>query len=104
MQSYRWPGNVRELHGVVERMYILSGNSTLTLQDLPQDIAQLLPRLAGAALAENASSQLNRIEADAIRVALTQSNLNLSQIAARLGISRTTLYRRMKSHGIERSH
>ncbi len=102
MQNYHWPGNVRELHGVLERMYILSGNPTLTLQDLPDDIGQLVTNMQDSSPVDNARPNLDQIEADAIRTALSQSSFSLSQIATQLGISRTTLYRRMKSYGIER--
>ncbi len=102
MQRYHWPGNVRELNGVVERMYILSRNPALTLQDLPDDISQLVADSREPESVDNTGSQLTQIEAEAIRSTLSHSNLNLTDIAAQLGISRTTLYRRMKSYGIER--
>ena len=102
MQSYHWPGNVRELHGVLERMYILSGNPTLTLQDLPDDIGRLVPNVLDPQAVGNAEVKLDDLEANAIRSALAKSNVTLAQIAAQLGISRTTLYRRMKAYGIER--
>lgn len=103
MQRYHWPGNVRELNGVVERMYILSRSPMLTLQDLPDDIALLLANSPEPNPTDGTGPQLTEIEAEAIRSALSQQDLNLSEIASRLGISRTTLYRRMKSYGIERS-
>ena len=102
LQNYPWPGNVRELHGVLERMYILSGDPVLTSRDLPSDISQLVGDAPESVRAKNATAQLDQIEADAIRAALSQSKLSLSDIATQLGISRTTLYRRMKSYGIKR--
>jgi transcriptional regulator with PAS, ATPase and Fis domain len=101
MEHYHWPGNVRELHGVLERMYILSGNPTLTLQDLPRDIDQLAT-VQGSRVVATANQKLDQIEANAIRSVLAQSGSSLSQIARQLGISRTTLYRRMKMYDIAR--
>ena len=102
MQGHHWPGNVRELHGVLERMYILSGNPALTLLDLPRDISRHITAKPESSSIDNAAARLDEIEADAIRSALARPGFNLSQISAQLGISRTTLYRLMKSYGIER--
>lgn len=103
MHNYHWPGNVRELHGVIERMYILSGDTMLKVHDLPDEISRALAANTEPRQHEGTETSLDELEVIAIRNALSQSGHSLTQVASRLGISRSTLYRRMKDYGISRS-
>jgi len=100
--AYRWPGNVRELRHAVERAVIMSPGDKLELHEL-------LPVSAPASStnAESAGTphelqtlDLDSLERQAIVTALKRHNGNVSHAARSLGITRTSLYRRMEKHGL----
>jgi transcriptional regulator with PAS, ATPase and Fis domain len=90
LQSHRWSGNVRELQNVIERAVIMSDSPLLQ----PQDIE--LP----AAQSDTPASPLEAAEEQTIRTALARHGGNLTLVAKELGISRPTLYARLKKYGI----
>jgi DNA-binding NtrC family response regulator len=93
--GYHFPGNVRELENLLERAYALGAREQITLGDLPALSAGTptvappgeLPRLADA-------------ERELILRALRQYDNDKDRAALALGISRRTLYRRLKSYGL----
>jgi len=95
LENHLWPGNVRELRAVIESMYVLSENDLLTSADLPPDLAvtRAPPPAAMQTIAE--------LERDAIRRELAAQAGNRSRVARSLGISRSTLYRKLVEYGIE---
>jgi DNA-binding NtrC family response regulator len=94
MMSYDWPGNVRELENAVERAVILSSDSCIRRCDLPQD------RLTSAA-APRQSQTLKDLEQQHIIRVLAQCGDNYSRAARTLGISRATLYNKMKEYQLK---
>jgi DNA-binding NtrC family response regulator len=98
--AYPWPGNVRELQHAVERAVVLAEGEALE----PADFALAAPPgMAGAppALAdEPATLDLERIEREAIRRALSKHGGNISRAAAELGLTRKSLYRRIEKYGL----
>ncbi|MCA9569087.1 MAG: sigma 54-interacting transcriptional regulator [Myxococcales bacterium] len=97
MVAYDWPGNVRELRNVVQAAMALGTGPRLTLADLP-------PELRGEGPPEPhepAVQAVRREDRAEILEALVQARGNRSRAAARLGISRTTLWRRMKVLGLD---
>jgi transcriptional regulator of acetoin/glycerol metabolism len=99
LEAHAWPGNVRELHGVVESMYVLSDSDELTPADLPEGFALSRVVEAGALPAE-APRSISRMARAAIEAELAANGNNLSEVARRLGISRSTLYRKIKRYGL----
>ncbi|WP_029014499.1 sigma-54-dependent transcriptional regulator [Niveispirillum irakense] len=104
--SYRWPGNVRALRHAVERAMILSGGDQLDAEDfsLPSTAGQgrtvpEAPAAANGALVLD-TLDLEAVEREAIRRALTKHQGNISHAATDLGITRASLYRRMEKHGL----
>lgn len=105
LQQYNWPGNVRELINVVERAVVLSRRSIITPDDLPEQVRRgrqpsdntLAPRGGLNPL----KSALADPERQIILEALEANGWNRQNTAAMLGINRTTLYKKMKRHGIE---
>jgi transcriptional regulator of acetoin/glycerol metabolism len=96
--EYPWPGNVRELENAVERAKICSRGEVIEESALPAEIRHrgaAAPRRGGS-FGERAAN----LEADRIRESLVHSGWNRTETAARLGVSRVTLWRRMKQLGI----
>ena len=95
---YRWPGNVRELGNVIEYCVTMVAGDTITLGNLPQRVKEEpKPETKGYAL------NLKELEREAITKALTlaDSEGHKDDAANLLGISRATLYRKIKEYGIE---
>lgn len=96
LQEYRWPGNVRELKNSLESMVVLTKNTVLDLEDLPSQI-EIRKSEKSPSLVE---LNLKKREKEAIESALKQAAGNKCQAAELLGISRRTLYRKLKEYGL----
>lgn len=94
-KHYTWPGNVRELRNTVERMMVLAKGDRLTLADIPENI---LNEHVTIGTPINPISEKD--EATRIRVVLNTSK-NKTEAARKLGIPLRTLYRRLKTYGIQ---
>jgi DNA-binding NtrC family response regulator len=93
LTAWSWPGNVRALKNAVERAVILSDGNVLHPEDFP-----LAER--GAALDLMAEGSLADREKATIERALEQHRRNISHAAEALGLTRTSLYRRMQKYGL----
>ena len=92
LQRCRWSGNVRELQGCIEKAVILSENELIQPADLQIRASELMD-------AQHVESLVD-VEEQAIRNAIKRYGGNLSLVAKSLGISRPTLYNRLKKYGI----
>ena len=97
MLAYPWPGNVRELENVIERAVALADSPELTPDDLPPQVRErrTADLLAGA-LARNLT--LDDIEREYITRVLEAEGGNKTRAAARLGLDRKTLYRKLEEY------
>ena len=117
LASYDWPGNVRQLQNALFRAAVLCDGDALTRADFPQ-IAQLSNgRPAGGVVTGGAASgagitlfradgnlrALEEIEADVIRLAIGHYRGRMTEVARRLGIGRSTLYRKLGELGIDQN-
>ena len=130
LAAYDWPGNVRQLENAVFRAVVLADHDELTVTEFPQVAAQVdgfdvrIPPIAAVQpaaprldreivrvevrdpnvlplLDENGDVQtLEKLEADTIRFALGHYRGQMSAMARKLGIGRSTLYRKMKEYGL----
>ncbi len=116
--SYAWPGNVRQLQNALFRAAVLCDGDALTRADFPQ-IAQLaggpgpmsaLPQhrhvdAGGVTLfrPDGNLRALDEIEADVIRLAIGHYRGRMTEVARRLGIGRSTLYRKLGELGIDQN-
>ena len=95
LHAYSWPGNVRELRNVVIRAAVFATSREIAVADLPDDFENT----TFSANLQNLAS-LPDLERTAIVKALEESRGHQQKAAARLGISRRTLQRRIKSYGL----
>lgn len=95
--AYSWPGNVRELRHAIERAVIVGDSEEL----LPEDFA--LRARASAPGAEGPASKgpLACLEREAIERCLERQGGNISRAAEELGLSRASLYRRIRKYGLQ---
>jgi transcriptional activator for dhaKLM operon len=99
LRAYPWPGNVRELESVMERAALLCERQPIDPSHLPETIRQRRAIVPGKPLTEPVHS-LMEAERLAILSAGRAASGNLSEAARLLGIGRTTLWRKIKEHGI----
>jgi DNA-binding NtrC family response regulator len=105
--NYEWRGNVRELENIIERMVILSESDYLTMEDLPEKIADrdLTDQMEETRLPEDGfsfSHAVNEYERQLIINALEKSDWVKNRAAKLLNMNRTTLVEKIKKQGIER--
>lgn len=97
--QYHWPGNIRELENAVEHAFILCRGGLIEPRHLPEPLRGMAPGPrefpTGATLAD--------IEARVIREALARNDGKKLATARELGINKTTLWRKMKRLGLDRS-
>jgi transcriptional activator for dhaKLM operon len=105
LRAYSWPGNVRELEATLERVLHMTEKSVLTLADLPAVVAQ---SLASVSASPTPTARLYdrhaAAERDAILRAGREAGGHLGRAAERLGVSRATLWRKMKLYGLTKEH
>lgn len=92
LMLHPWYGNIRELEHAIEKAIIICDNAIL-----PAELFQLTRR---SDTPEASASTLEEMEMQMIRKTLDKCNGNLSAVAAQLGITRQTLYNKMKKYGI----
>ena len=95
--AYSYPGNVRELQNIIERAVALAEGETLTLADLPLDLQEY------AVVPDVRWSTLEETEKEHIRKVLVFTNSHLAESARILALPRTTLWRKMKKYGLNKS-
>ncbi len=102
-QAHTWPGNIRQLHNVLRTALALADGAAISTLHLTQDfideISQNKPNLA-AGIATANPLDLDDLTNQAIRQAMHTEAGNVSAVARQLGISRNTLYRKLKAMGI----
>lgn len=96
---YPWPGNIREIEAVMERAALLFEGPQIEVENLPPAIATRSALVKGKSVAQPIQT-LVEAEKSAILLATQAAHGNLTRAAQSLGISRTTLWRKMKELGI----
>jgi DNA-binding NtrC family response regulator len=103
LSTYDWSGNVRELENVLERAIILANHNLIMPEDLPPYIyagANHATPDSAALQEETADQPLEQVEKRHILQTLEKYEWNQKQASEALGISTTTLWRKLKTYGI----
>ena len=101
LMAHDWPGNVRELENVIERAFVLCREGEITLQHLPEELTAH-GREAAPGLEMRAARDL--LDARTIQAALKETGYHRLAAAKRLGIHKTTLFRKIKKLRITLPH
>ena len=99
--GFAWPGNVRQLRNVLRTLAALCDGGRIGLEDLPAMIRQVRP-LPAVTIEEPSEHPLDDAERLALLNALEQTRWHMTNTAEQLGVSRNTLYRKLRKHGIAR--
>jgi DNA-binding NtrC family response regulator len=94
LSAWDWPGNVRALRHAVERAVILSDSEFLGMEDFPFCVPTVEEVSAAG------GSRLASVEKMEVERALAQHGGNIARAARALGLTRTSLYRRIEKHGL----
>jgi len=94
--THHWPGNVRELENAVERAVVLAKGTYIRPEDLPELLQVNVLKLREP----GAPKSLQSLERDHVLAVLTKCNGNKFKAAKMMGISRSTLYSKIKKHGL----
>jgi two-component system, NtrC family, response regulator HydG len=97
LQAYAWPGNVRELQNCIERAAVLSRNGLITPEELAPSV------LSGSSSPGKPFGTLEEVERRHIEMVLAAAGGNRARAAKVLGISTTTLWRRLKELDLDRA-
>lgn len=102
--THPWPGNIRQLHNVIRTAIALSDGEWMTIDCLTQDFLDEMHSPATLKARETLpaveASSLTDITAEAIQRAMQKHHGNISAVARTLGMSRNTLYRKLKALGL----
>jgi DNA-binding NtrC family response regulator len=115
LRSYSWPGNVRQLKNCLERAVILANNGRISISELPPEVVRppvpmplaATPSQPGAPtefapIPTSSPTSLRDVERQQILSALEQTGWHRGKTAEILGISPSTLYRRLRDYNLER--
>jgi sigma-54 dependent transcriptional regulator, acetoin dehydrogenase operon transcriptional activator AcoR len=97
----------RENSSNVENMILLGSSDRVGIHDVPMEVRRQVSPPAASSFEQNLSNlsvhpNLKRSERAAIEAALAETGRNLTEAAKRLGIARSTLYRKLDEHGMAR--
>ncbi|BAN46505.1 sigma-54-dependent Fis family transcriptional regulator [Metapseudomonas resinovorans] len=95
--DYHWPGNVRQLRNVLRTLAALCDDGIIHLADLPREVLAGVPATPAV---EPQASPLDDAERTALLGALESQRWHMTRTAEQLGISRNTLYRKLRKHAI----
>ncbi|WP_433885429.1 sigma-54-dependent Fis family transcriptional regulator [Pseudomonas vranovensis] len=100
--DFAWPGNVRQLRNVLRTLVALSEEGQIEFADLPAVVRQPPALIKSSSPVDNPAPLLDSAERNALLAVLEQQRWHMTHVAAQLGVSRNTLYRKLRKHGIAR--
>jgi PAS domain S-box-containing protein len=114
LENYDWPGNIRELQNIVERILLVAEDRRIIIDHLPREIVNVAighsrkwegganPPISMPGISNRSTRKIFALEQEKENIirALDMNGGKISKAAAELGISRNTLYRKMKNFNI----
>jgi PAS domain S-box-containing protein len=100
LMEYDYPGNVRELENIIEHSAIRARGKYIKASDLPLPLIPL--QINSEMKLHQINVPLQNLERELIVKALDETRWRISKTASKLGVSRVTLWRKMKEYGIEK--
>jgi len=98
--DYHWPGNIRQLRNTLRTAAALCSDSLICVGNLPHEITDGGTPQTASHASQDAAAPLKSAERDALLRELERLHWNISRAASALGVSRNTLYRKMRKHDI----
>jgi two-component system, NtrC family, response regulator HydG len=105
LEAYPWPGNIRQLENFVQQAVLVSSGPELLLEHLPQLVREYSPVVSTAdvpARPGSLSQSREQLERDVIQRVLATGSYTKDQAASVLGISRVTLYKKIRKYSLTR--
>ncbi|WP_081707570.1 sigma-54-dependent Fis family transcriptional regulator [Bacillus massiliigorillae] len=96
LKSYHWPGNIRELENYIERAIVLAQGKVITIEHFPKKVAEQILLHNNEEL-----TTLEYVEKESIKKALNVFDGNISKTSKLLGITRKTLYKKIKDYNLQ---
>jgi PAS domain S-box-containing protein len=94
--NYYYPGNIRELQNIIEHAALLCNDTRIDLRHLPGDLFPAQSQSSFLELAMMEENPVRYVEEELIRLAMAETGGNVSEVARRLSMGRSTLWRRLK--------
>ncbi len=105
LRNYPWPGNMRELKNLVQRLLILGGEEEIKLEEIERELASHAPTTEPLVKQDLLALPLREAREHFERAYLQQQlllcNGKVGQLAKRVGMERTHLYRKLRSLGVD---
>jgi DNA-binding NtrC family response regulator len=104
LENFAWPGNIRQLENIVQQAVLMSSGPELRFEHLPEPMrtAHAAAEHGPASPPDSLSRNREQLERNVIQRALASNGYSRSRAADALGISRVTLYKKMKKYGLMR--
>jgi transcriptional regulator of acetoin/glycerol metabolism len=99
--DYPWPGNIRQLRNTLRTAAALCTDGMIHVGNLPHEITEAGASTGSIILSKESAAPLQSAERDALLRELERLHWNISRAANALGVSRNTLYRKMRKHDID---
>lgn len=107
LHEYPWPGNVRQLEHLIHQIVITNQGTELTADMLGSDLLRAVsaatPEISAGSVPIKTIPSINEMEQSLIREALEFTQGSIPTAAKQLGLSQTTLYRKIKKFGLQRT-
>ncbi len=100
LKNYDWPGNVRELENIIERAVITCSRKVVTVDDLPKNIIDSAKKETDSRIVVEIGSTMDEVEKRVITETLGYTRGDKKHAAEILGITRKTLYRKLKVYNL----
>ena len=98
LQKYEWPGNVRELRNLIERMVVLSGEGSLDVNVLPEEIKNIFQQNESD---DSLRGQTKSFEKEYIIKIMNKYQGNVAKAADEMQIAKKNLYKKLNEYGIK---